>query len=63
MKRQPIVNIGANNLFKLAMAASFDVSNGDEDEPFVKEIRKQVENALRIVRKAADKKDFKLTLE
>lgn len=60
-QRQPLVSIGANNLYKLAMAASFDVAHGDDSDPYVKEIRKHVANAHRIANKAANKKGYKLS--
>lgn len=37
--RQPVAQIGALTLWKLAMAAASDVSNGDETDEYVKEIR------------------------
>lgn len=37
--RQPIAQIGALTLWKLANSAANDVAHGDESDPYVKEIR------------------------
>lgn len=59
-QRQPLVSIGAHNLWKLACAASDNVEYGDEKDPYVIEIRKLVGKATHIAKKAMDRKDYKL---
>lgn len=46
--RQPVAGIGAMTLYKLAHAALLDVHYGDDEDPYVKDIRSCATNALKI---------------
>lgn len=59
-QRQPLVSIGANNLYKLACAAANDIAYGDGTGPYVKSTRKLINRAVDISSRAASRKGFRL---